>query len=405
VSEVPSAVAQAAGLFGLDPSGLRDLGGASGASWGAGDRVLRLGFRTGIEREIAAMAAASAALPVPEVHGHVEFGDWAAMLLQVLPGRTALDVAIRYPDRARDIGLACGALHGLLAGIAAPLGLSHAGRDTRIASLLHLDLHPLNVLMTDDGAVTGVLDWANTAAGDPALDRARTWAILELDPLARSQRAEPWLESLVAGWTEAAGLDDIPAWARAWACRFMLTDLGGRYKQDELAHVRQALAEAGDDPLSFRRAVDQDAGDLRALAVAAYSHYIPRIGCPPAPMTTDYARAVREDEVWVAEADGAISGMIVLVREPDHLLIQNLAVAPAGQGRGVGSRLLLLAEERAREYGVPELRLYTNEAMTENIAYYPRRGYTETHRDEQHGFRRVFFSKPLTMRAARADGG
>ena len=397
MSEVPSAVARAAALFGLEPSALRDLGGASGASWGAGERVLRLGFRTGIEHEIAAMAAASAVLPVPEVHGHVEFGDRAAVLLQVLPGQTALDVATRYPDRARDIGLACGALHGLLAGVAAPPGLSRAGRDTGVASLLHLDLHPLNVLVTEDGAVTGVLDWANTAAGDPALDRARTWAILELDPLARALRDEPGLESLAAGWTAAAGLDDIPAWARAWACRFMLTDLGGRYEQDELAHVRQTLAEAdvaaGDEPLSFRRAVDQDAGDLRALAVAAYGHYIPRIGRPPAPMTTDYARAVREDEVWVAEAGGVISGMIILVREPDHLLIQNLAVAPAAQGRGAGGRLLSLAEKRAREYGVPELRLYTNEAMTENIAYYPRRGYTETHRDEQHGFRRVFFSK------------
>lgn len=40
--------------------------------------------------------------------------------------------------------------------------------------MLHLDLHPLNVLLGEEGAVTGVLDWANTAAGDPVLDRART---------------------------------------------------------------------------------------------------------------------------------------------------------------------------------------------------------------------------------------
>jgi ribosomal protein S18 acetylase RimI-like enzyme len=404
VSEVPSVVTRAAGLFGLDVSALRDLGGASGASWGAGDRVLRLGLRAGIEHELAAMAAASAVLPVPEAHGHVEFGDWAAVLLGVLPGRTALEVATRHPGMGRDIGLACGALHGVLAGVAAPPGLGHAGRDTAAAVLLHLDLHPLNVLVTDEGGVTGVLDWANTAAGDPALDRARTWTILELDPLARSLRAEPGLGSLAAGWTEAARLDQIPAWARAWACRFMLNDLGRRYEPDELAHVREALAAAdaaaGDEPLSLRRAAGQDAGDLRALAVAAYSHYIPRIGRPPAPMTTDYDKAVREDEVWVAAAGGAISGMIVLTRQPDHLLVQNLAVAPSAQGRGVGSRLLSLAEERAREYGVPELRLYTNEAMTENIAYYPRRGYTETHRDEQHGFRRVFFTKPVQALAA-----
>ena len=224
-------------------SALRDLGGASGASWGAGDRVLRLGLRAGIERELAAMTAASAVLPVPEVHGHVEFGDWAAVLLEVLPGRTAVDVATRHPDKAGEVGLACGALHGLLAGVAAPRGLGRAGPDTGTAALLHLDLHPLNVLVTDDGTVTGVLDWANTAAGDPALDRARTWSILELDPLARSLRAEPGMESLAVGWTESAGLPGIPAWARAWACRFMLNDLRQRCGPDQLAHVRRALAE------------------------------------------------------------------------------------------------------------------------------------------------------------------
>lgn len=32
--------------------------------------------------------------------------------------------------------------------------------------------------------------------------------------------------------------------------------------------------------------------------------------------------------------------------------------------------------------------------MTENLEYYPRRGYRETHRAQQHGYRRVFFTKP-----------
>jgi ribosomal protein S18 acetylase RimI-like enzyme len=57
--------------------------------------------------------------------------------------------------------------------------------------------------------------------------------------------------------------------------------------------------------------------------------------------------------------------------------------------------LLAFAEEEARRCGLPEIRLYTNEAMTENIAYYPRRGYTETHRARDEGFSRVFFRKAL----------
>jgi hypothetical protein len=48
-----------------------------------------------------------------------------------------------------------------------------------------------------------------------------------------------------------------------------------------------------------------------------------------------------------------------------------------------------------RRLRLPEIRLYTNEAMTENLAYYPRRGYTETHRAAEDGFNRVFFRKPV----------
>ncbi len=33
--------------------------------------------------------------------------------------------------------------------------------------------------------------------------------------------------------------------------------------------------------------------------------------------------------------------------------------------------------------------------MTQNLAYYPRRGYVETHRAVHEGFHRVFFSKDV----------
>jgi aminoglycoside phosphotransferase (APT) family kinase protein len=42
-------------------------------------------------------------------------------------------------------------------------------------SLLHLDLHPDNVLLSSAGPV--VIDWSNARAGDPALDVALTWVI------------------------------------------------------------------------------------------------------------------------------------------------------------------------------------------------------------------------------------
>jgi GNAT superfamily N-acetyltransferase len=147
--------------------------------------------------------------------------------------------------------------------------------------------------------------------------------------------------------------------------------------------------------ITIRPAAEADAETVRGIALAAYQHYVPRIGRAPAPMTADYPEAVRRGQAWVAAEDGEVAGFIILIPQPGYLLLENVAVLPAAQGRGVGARLLALAEEHARGLGLPEVRLYTNEAMTENLAYYPRHGYTETHRSQQDGFHRVFFRKHL----------
>jgi GNAT superfamily N-acetyltransferase len=145
----------------------------------------------------------------------------------------------------------------------------------------------------------------------------------------------------------------------------------------------------------IRRAGPGDVGELGAIAAAAYQKYVPRIGRAPAPMTADYAQAVRDGQAWAALEDGQIVGFAIIIAQPGYLLLDNVAVLPAAQGRGIGARLLALAEDQARGLGLREIRLYTNEAMTENLAYYPRHGYAETHRAEQDGFNRVFFRKPI----------
>jgi GNAT superfamily N-acetyltransferase len=145
----------------------------------------------------------------------------------------------------------------------------------------------------------------------------------------------------------------------------------------------------------IRRAGPGDVAALRAIAAAAYEKYIPRIGRPPAPMTADYERPVSAGQAWVAVEDGQVVGFAILLAQPGYLLLENVAVLPSAQGRGIGAALLALAEEQARDLGLGEVRLYTNEAMTENIAYYARHGYAETGRQEHDGFRRVFFRKPV----------
>ena len=147
--------------------------------------------------------------------------------------------------------------------------------------------------------------------------------------------------------------------------------------------------------IAIRLAAEADAPALARIAAAAYQRYVPRIGRPPAPMTADYPAAVRRGQAWVAAAGGEVAGFIILIPRPGYLLLDNVAVLPAAQGQGIGARLLALAEDRARALHLPEIRLYTNAAMTENLAYYPRHGYTETHRADQDGFHRVFFRKRL----------
>ncbi|UQU61419.1 GNAT family N-acetyltransferase [Couchioplanes caeruleus] len=147
--------------------------------------------------------------------------------------------------------------------------------------------------------------------------------------------------------------------------------------------------------LTVRPATASDVDTLRRLTAAAFEKYVPRLGRDPKPMHNDYREAVSAGRVWVAVAAGEIVGLALLVPHEDHLLLDTVAVSPDAQGRGVGGRLLELADEQARQAGRPEVRLCTNEVMTENLAYYPRRGYVETHRVEQNGLRRVYFRKPV----------
>ena len=102
---------------------------------------------------------------------------------------------------------------------------------------------------------------------------------------------------------------------------------------------------------------------------------MPRIGLRPIPMDADYPELVRSGVVWVAEDGGNIAGLVVLIAHDDHVLVDNLAVEPSHQGRGIGRQLLAFAEEHARGLGLDEMRLYTHVKMTENQAIYARLGY------------------------------
>lgn len=152
---------------------------------------------------------------------------------------------------------------------------------------------------------------------------------------------------------------------------------------------------------TLRRATDADAAAIRDVVAAAYGRYIPLLGRTPMPMLTDYDVTVREHEIWVLEDDGSIVGIIQLIPEPDHLWIENVAIVPSNQGRGLGRRLLAHAEDEARRLGLTEMGLLTNERYVENIAMYVRHGYRETHREPHLGTDLVYFRKALSLDVGR----
>ncbi|WP_327694512.1 phosphotransferase [Streptomyces sp. NBC_00459] len=121
--------------------------------------------------------------PVPEVRTATR----TDLVLERLSGPTMLEAFGAGLLDARESGELLATLLRGLHGVP-PLDPA-AEPGTRV---LHLDLHPENVILTPDGP--RVIDWANSEEGAPGLDRAMSAVILaqvavSVDPLAEPARA------------------------------------------------------------------------------------------------------------------------------------------------------------------------------------------------------------------------
>ncbi len=214
-------------------------------------RVFRAEQLGTYHREMAAMhTAATAGIPVPRIEAHTIWRDRPALLLTWCQGRTLLDELQRRPWRVISLGLQFGRTQARIHRIKEPEGVGNnyawinwLGEDdpalkarlralpaTR-AALLHLDYHPLNV-MVDGSRISAVLDWANAGAGDPRVDLARTWAIVCLMPSPPSRMA-PLIIALRRflafawrrGYQQESGPTGDMALYNAWATAAMVRDL------------------------------------------------------------------------------------------------------------------------------------------------------------------------------------
>jgi ribosomal protein S18 acetylase RimI-like enzyme len=130
-----------------------------------------------------------------------------------------------------------------------------------------------------------------------------------------------------------------------------------------------------DDVIELRRGTEADTDAIRNLTRAAYAKWIPAIGREPKPMVADYEVAVRSNRFDLLYLDGMLAALIETIDQGDTVLIENVAVSPDFQRRGLGSRLMHHAEEIARSLGRERISLYTNRRFKGNVELYTRLGY------------------------------
>ena len=220
-------------------------------------RVFRPEQTAMARREVAAMALARASgLPIPAVHAEGIWRDRPALLLTWMPGDPLLTA---HPWRAWALGVALGRTQAAIHAIPVPPGclgeasswIDWGNPDDALRrlllesasgqhALLHLDLHPMNVLV-QGRQVSAVLDWANARIGDPRADLARTASILRFAPLPAGTPAPVGRAArrlLDAGWRrgyrEVAGPIRGMAPFYAWAATAMVHDLSPRLGRHDM---------------------------------------------------------------------------------------------------------------------------------------------------------------------------
>jgi aminoglycoside phosphotransferase (APT) family kinase protein len=115
----------------------------------------------------------SCGYPVPSVEELSD--DGLDMVMERVDGADMVATMTRRPWTIAHQGRVLADLHQRLHDLPAPAWLPDApvGRGDR---LIHLDLHPLNVILSPKGPI--VIDWTNARRGDPAVDVALTWVLV-----------------------------------------------------------------------------------------------------------------------------------------------------------------------------------------------------------------------------------
>jgi len=163
--------------------------------------------------------------PVPRVYD----ADRTDIVMSRVAGPSMLESVARRPWTLLAHARMLAHLHGQLHAIAGPDWLPAPFGEGD--PLLHLDLHPENILVTDRGLM--VIDWQNAARGPVGADLAKTWIILATasvpgrQPKAAMLRAARgvFLRSFLGHVDAEAARDLLPLVAAAWTANPRTGDL------------------------------------------------------------------------------------------------------------------------------------------------------------------------------------
>ena len=156
--------------------------------------------------------------PVPEVLS----ADGPDLVMPYVEGPTMFDELRNRPSRLVVHARRLARLQQQLATIAAPDWLMAPGwtPDPAGDTVLHLDLHPMNVLLSPDGPV--VIDWTNAGAGPPGFDASVSYVILAAYT-PEDQRERVGVKLLSEAFRRLRGRREIDAFLAA-ACDHRLAD-------------------------------------------------------------------------------------------------------------------------------------------------------------------------------------
>ena len=163
----------------------------------------------------------------------------------------------------------------------------------------------------------------------------------------------------------------------------LLEDVGLRLMDTNVVLEKTMAADAGNlSRSSVRIARSEDETAVRAIAERSFSldrfHLDPQVSQVQADAiqgdwAANFFRGQRGDWMGVAETDQGVAGFLSLLLRKDRAVIDLIAVDAAARGRGLGRKLVALAEAEHHNLGL--LQVGTQIGNISSIRFYNRCGF------------------------------